>query len=247
MEDDGIEPAPLSDLEDPCLPPHRRCMAHTLNLVAKDTEKLSDRQYKTRARPVFSKASALWNRVKRSPKASDFVEEKLGIGFVTPNDTRWNSMFLSMQRLSKIATMIPQASLSTDPEYDRLLLHTVCDEFGLRRFTPEIIDFIHKFVNVMSPLASALNILQGEKNTFLGFLAPTIVQLKNDLNGLLDESFEPTAMEGLIACRPLIQNTLYKSLKFERSKVTLRMHYKQYVLMSIFMLLKFCVHQTDLM
>ena len=133
-------------------------------------------------RPVFSKASALWNRVKRSPK----VEEKLGIGSVTPNDTRWKSMFLSMQRLSKIATMIPQASLSTDPEYDRILLHTVCDV----------------------PLACPLNILQGEKNTLLGFLAPTSVQLKNYLNGLLDESFEPTATQGLIACRPLIQNMI---------------------------------------
>uniref|UniRef100_A0A667Y9Y9 BED-type domain-containing protein n=1 Tax=Myripristis murdjan TaxID=586833 RepID=A0A667Y9Y9_9TELE len=184
-DDDGIEPAPLSALEDPCLPSHRRCLAHTLNLVAKDTEKVTDQQYKTLARPVFSKASALWNRVKRSPKASDFVEEKLGISFVTPNDTRWNSMFFSI-----------------------LLLHTVCDEFGLRRFTPEEIDFIHKFVSVMSPLASALNILQGEKNTFLGYLAPTIVQLKSDLNGLLKESLKPTATQGLTVCRPLIQNMM---------------------------------------
>ncbi|KAM7378682.1 hypothetical protein PAMP_004288 [Pampus punctatissimus] len=185
-------------------------MAHTLNLVAADTKNVTDRQYNTLARPVFSKACALWNRVKRSSKASDFVEEKLNIGFVTPNDTRWNSMFLSMQRLSHIATLTPQASNLTTPddpapEYDRLLLHTVCDEFGLRRFSPQEIDFIHNFVSVMNPLAAALNILQGEKTTFLGYLVPTIVQLKNDLRGLLDESSKPTATEGLTACRPLIQ------------------------------------------
>lgn len=120
-------------------------------------------------------------------------------------------MFFSMQRLSHIATLTPQASsLSMDPipAYDRLLLHTICDEFGLRWFTPEEIDFIHKFVSVTSPLASALNILQGEKNTFLGYLAPTIVQLKSDLNGLLEESLKPTATQGLTVCRPLIQNMM---------------------------------------
>uniref|UniRef100_A0A8C4RJ19 HAT C-terminal dimerisation domain-containing protein n=1 Tax=Erpetoichthys calabaricus TaxID=27687 RepID=A0A8C4RJ19_ERPCA len=48
-EEDGIEPVLLS-------------VAYTLNLIARDTEMVTDRQYTTLSRPVFSKASALWNR-----------------------------------------------------------------------------------------------------------------------------------------------------------------------------------------
>ncbi|KAJ4943495.1 hypothetical protein JOQ06_005995, partial [Pogonophryne albipinna] len=57
-------------------------------------------------------------------------------------------------RLSRIATLTTKAEMNVDevtsandatPLHDKLLLHDVSDEFGFRRFSPDEVNFIHKF------------------------------------------------------------------------------------------------------
>ncbi|XP_025106585.1 uncharacterized protein LOC112571645 [Pomacea canaliculata] len=50
------------------LPPHQRCAAHTLNLVAsKDSEAaLQDGAFRTASRSLFAKAQAVWNKQSRA-------------------------------------------------------------------------------------------------------------------------------------------------------------------------------------
>jgi hypothetical protein len=93
----------MEAFETDILPPHMRCAAHTLNLVASaDAEKaLMDQGFKSIYRRTMAKAQGLWNAQSRSIPTADLIQEVLGKRLIVPNTTRWNSTFDSVTALNK--------------------------------------------------------------------------------------------------------------------------------------------------
>ena len=73
------------------LPPHLRCVCHTLNLIAtRDCEKImaKDKDLKEVSRKVNAKLQGVWNKQNTSTKFADYTKEQLGKYFKTPCATR---------------------------------------------------------------------------------------------------------------------------------------------------------------
>ncbi|KAI2644400.1 Zinc finger BED domain-containing protein 4 [Labeo rohita] len=56
--------------------------------------------YKRLSRSAFAKCSALSNKTSRSTLAFETVERECKLQFLRPNQTRWNSLFLAVERLN---------------------------------------------------------------------------------------------------------------------------------------------------
>ena len=71
------------------LPPHRRCAAHTLNLVLKDIKKVEDERFKTMMKSVFDKLRRFWNYQSRGQ--SYIYSDINGKLFSVPVEVRWHT------------------------------------------------------------------------------------------------------------------------------------------------------------
>ncbi|CAI6375146.1 unnamed protein product [Macrosiphum euphorbiae] len=157
------------------LPKHHRCAAHTLNLIAtNDIRKAISGaknavsplwKYKQQSRTTFAKLTNLWNKQNRSSKIADLIKICFGVYLLTPTETRWNSTYDSVKFFLK-------NSKSKSGQLFRL-----CDDIDIVRFNKNDIEFLEEYTQMMEPLAIVLDLLQGEKNMFFGFLIPSITEL----------------------------------------------------------------------
>lgn len=93
-QDDGLEYV---------LPKHHRCTCHLLYLVSTVDVFVahSKSAYKKLSRSA-TKCSSLWNKSPRSTTAAEIIQENCKLQLLSPNDTRWNSLFLAVERIVRI-------------------------------------------------------------------------------------------------------------------------------------------------
>ena len=127
------------------LPPHQRCACRTLNLIStSDADKAEvDPSYKKLSRSAFAKCQGLWNKYGRSSLAADAVIDLYGLGLKKPNQTRWNSVFMAVERL--VRPII---------EHGEDGFHSLCLKLDLPKLIGLELSFSMEYVAVMKPLAT---------------------------------------------------------------------------------------------
>lgn len=144
------------------LPPHHRCAAHTLNLIANnEVDKWLATNPESRAtyRSATAKCSSLWTKASRSTVAAECVELVCGKKLIVPTVTRWNSFFDAYARVTEMPL--------TD-------INELCTKFQIKCMNEREYQFLKEYCAIMKPFTVALDILQGEDTCFYGTLQPTL-------------------------------------------------------------------------
>lgn len=103
-----------------------------------------------------------------STLTSDEVEAICNMKLIVPCLTRWNSFYDSINRVLLLR--------------DHLL--AICEKLQKPKLRSIEIEFLIEYVTVMGPIAKSFDFLQSEDICYLGYVIPTLFQIKNILNSL---------------------------------------------------------------
>ena len=169
------------------LPPQLNCAAHTLSLVSVNGLKNAENEsasFKKGNRSLMGKVTALWNKISRSPAASETARKFLKKCFPTPCATRWNSLHDALEFIHK---------------QEKVTIDQIFEALDLPKLTPSDYLFLQEMVATMKPVATTLDHLQaGKETSALGFLIPRIYELNDRLASELQDNH-------LVYCKPLLE------------------------------------------
>ncbi|XP_011875029.1 PREDICTED: uncharacterized protein LOC105565991 [Vollenhovia emeryi] len=164
-----VDDSDLYTVENYLLPSHLRCCAHTLSLCATtDANKvlnIQNTQLSNIHNCVMKKCNALWKAVGR-PKSAEIVQNVLEHSLSRPGQTRWNSLFDSLQQIFSI-------------KENNLNLHKALNIKN--PIKDNEFDYIQEYLMCTTPVAEALNIMQSENNTYYGIVLPCLFALRRKL------------------------------------------------------------------
>lgn len=150
------------------LPPHQRCAAQTLNLIA--SKDLADAISKEPIQRVHvsstAKCALIWHKAQSALPLTDLVANIANIKSTDPCLTQWGSEYNFVQKITSLG----------DEQLTLLI-----DILDVPNFVPEETAYLKDYVDVFKPVAFALDLLQGEQKCFLGIVIPTLLTLKRKL------------------------------------------------------------------
>ncbi|XP_063623116.1 uncharacterized protein LOC134795215 [Cydia splendana] len=156
------------------LPRHLRCASHTLSLLATTDLNNFIRGDSLISRIHYSaiaKCTLLWN-MSRRPKSAEIIKDHLGHQLLYPCPTRWNSLYDAILHLMKSKTT----------------LNGLFEKLGKpNTFSAVEFEYLEEFLEVLKPIASALDYLQGD-NCYYGKLLPTLMSVKTKLERQRDSN-----------------------------------------------------------
>lgn len=178
LDDAEFDPVTEVDYQeiDTALSLHVRCASHTFSLIGvKDASKaMTDSSYFNKHTSAFKKLNRIWNCANK-PKASETIMNMLGKSIYRPVSTRWNSVYDCIVKIL---------------ELDQSKLRDLMVALEIPEFSVIDMAFLHEYIKVLTPIATALDCLQAE--CYFALLLPMVHNTKQDLLQMKKENLQYT-------------------------------------------------------